>query len=154
VPNSVRKTNCSVTLASTNRIILRFSTKLRYYMYEGPVRSSWTHLITSESELCGGAMTVFFSKYLPWKAIQFLLRSTHFSKTCCRPSINSKFLASELPSHVGKAQKSHELNFVFSLEKVFIIKNCFTNVAWYKEFCKELWVYSPWNVSSVGVYLG
>jgi hypothetical protein len=39
----------------------------------------------SESELCGGAMTVSFSKYLPWQAMHFLQRSTHFSKTCCRP---------------------------------------------------------------------
>jgi hypothetical protein len=26
----------------------------------------------SESELCGGAVTVSFSKYLPWQAIHFL----------------------------------------------------------------------------------
>jgi hypothetical protein len=39
----------------------------------------------SESELCGGAVTVSFSKYLPLKAMHFLQRSTHFSKTCCRP---------------------------------------------------------------------
>jgi hypothetical protein len=39
----------------------------------------------SESELCGGAVTVSFSKYLPWQAMHFLQRSTHFSKTCCRP---------------------------------------------------------------------
>jgi hypothetical protein len=35
----------------------------------------------SESELCGGAVTVSFSKYLPWQAMHFLQRSTHFSKT-------------------------------------------------------------------------
>jgi hypothetical protein len=29
----------------------------------------------------------------------FLQRSTYFSKTCCRPLITSKFLASELPFH-------------------------------------------------------
>jgi hypothetical protein len=38
----------------------------------------------SESELCGGAVTVSFSKYLPWKAMHSLQRSTHISKTCCR----------------------------------------------------------------------
>jgi hypothetical protein len=39
----------------------------------------------SESELCGGAVTVYFSNYLPWwQAMHFLQRSTHFSKTCCR----------------------------------------------------------------------
>jgi hypothetical protein len=35
----------------------------------------------SESELCGDAATVSFSKYLPWQAMHFLQRSTHFSKT-------------------------------------------------------------------------
>jgi hypothetical protein len=38
----------------------------------------------SESELCGGAVTVSFSKYLSWQAMHFLQRSTHFSKTCYR----------------------------------------------------------------------
>jgi hypothetical protein len=53
-----------------------------------------------ESDVHGGAMTVSFSKYLPWQAMQFSQRSTHFSKTCHRPLITSKFLASELPFHV------------------------------------------------------
>jgi hypothetical protein len=35
----------------------------------------------SESELRGGVVTVSFSKYLPWQAMYFLQRSTHFSKT-------------------------------------------------------------------------
>jgi hypothetical protein len=35
----------------------------------------------SESELYGGAVTVSFSKYLPWQAMHFLERSIHFSKT-------------------------------------------------------------------------
>jgi hypothetical protein len=61
----------------------------------------------SLSELCGGAVTVSFSKYLPWQAIHFLQRSTHFSKMCCRPLITSKFLTSELPFMVGKAQILH-----------------------------------------------
>jgi hypothetical protein len=56
----------------------------------------------SESELCGGAVTVSFSKDLPWQAIHFLQRSTHLSKTCCRPLITSKFLASELRFHGWK----------------------------------------------------
>jgi hypothetical protein len=56
-----------------------------------------------ESELCGGAVTVSFSKYFPWQAMHFLQRSTHFSKTCCRPFITSKFLASELPFHGCKS---------------------------------------------------
>jgi hypothetical protein len=57
----------------------------------------------SDSELCGRAVTVSFSKYLPWQAMHFLQRSTHFSKTCCRPLITSKFLASELPFHGWKS---------------------------------------------------
>jgi hypothetical protein len=43
----------------------------------------------SESELCGGAVMVSFSKYLPWQAMHFLQRSTYFSKTCCRPFATS-----------------------------------------------------------------
>jgi hypothetical protein len=35
----------------------------------------------SESEICGGAVTVSFSKYLLWQSIHFLQRSTHFTKT-------------------------------------------------------------------------
>jgi hypothetical protein len=50
----------------------------------------------SQSELCGSEVTVSIPKYLPWQAMNFLQRSTHFSKTCCRPLITLKFLASEL----------------------------------------------------------
>jgi hypothetical protein len=57
----------------------------------------------SESELRGGAVTVSYSKYLNWQAMHFLQRSTHFSKTCCRLLITSKFLASELPFHGWKS---------------------------------------------------
>jgi hypothetical protein len=57
----------------------------------------------SESELYGGAVTVSFSKYLHWQAIHFLQRSTHFSKTCCRPLITSKFPVSELYFHGWKS---------------------------------------------------
>jgi hypothetical protein len=49
---------------------------------------------------CGDGL---FSNYLPWQAMHFLQRSTHFSKTCCRPLITSKFLASELPFHGWKS---------------------------------------------------
>jgi hypothetical protein len=56
----------------------------------------------SESEHCAGVVTVSFSKYLPWQAMQFLQRSTHFSKTYCKPLIISKFLASDLPFHGWK----------------------------------------------------
>jgi hypothetical protein len=57
----------------------------------------------SEPELCGGAVTVSISKYLPWQAMNFMQLSTQFSKTCCRPLITSKFHASELPFHGWKS---------------------------------------------------
>jgi hypothetical protein len=34
----------------------------------------------SESEFCGGAVTVSFSKYFPWQAMHFLQRSTQSRK--------------------------------------------------------------------------
>jgi hypothetical protein len=78
----------------------------------------------SESELCGGAVTVCFSKYLPWQLMNFLRRSTYFSKTCCRQFAASfkksrsdqevetswslrNFLPRSSLFTVGKAQKSH-----------------------------------------------
>jgi hypothetical protein len=64
------------------------------------IRGSFAKFVDSpyycESELCGGAVTVSFSKYLPWQAMHFLQRCTHFSIRCCRPLITSKFLAAEL----------------------------------------------------------
>jgi len=76
----------------------------------------------SESELCGGAVTVSLSKYsLGKRFTSYNAPSTcpkrdadadHFEISCLRSSL---FV-------VGKAQKSHgarsELNFVFGLEKV------------------------------------
>jgi hypothetical protein len=71
------------------------------------VRSQFAKFVDSpyysDSELCGGAVTVSFSKYLPWQAMHFLQRSTHVSKTCCRPLITSKFVASELQFHGWKS---------------------------------------------------
>jgi hypothetical protein len=68
-------------------------------------------------------VTTSFSKYLPWQAMHFLQRSTHFSKTCCKLLITSKFLTSELPFHGWKSPEEiawgeTELNSVFGLEKV------------------------------------
>jgi hypothetical protein len=59
----------------------------------------------SESELLWSAVTVSFSKYFLWQAMHFLQRSTHFSKTSCRPLITSKFLASELHFRGWKSQE-------------------------------------------------
>jgi hypothetical protein len=47
--------------------------------YEGLLQSSWTHFIIPRRK-CGGAVTVSFSKYLPWQAMYFIQRSTHFWK--------------------------------------------------------------------------
>jgi hypothetical protein len=60
----------------------------------------------SESEICGGAVTVYFSKYLPWQAMYFLQRFTHFSKMCCRPLSTLKFLTSDLPFHGWKSPRN------------------------------------------------
>jgi hypothetical protein len=45
----------------------------------------------------------------PWQAMYFLQRSTHLSKTCCRPLITSKFLASELPFHGWKSPETNRM---------------------------------------------
>jgi hypothetical protein len=55
----------------------------------GPFEKFVDSTYYSESELYGVAVTVSFSKYLPWHAMPFLQRSTHFSKTCCRPFASS-----------------------------------------------------------------
>jgi hypothetical protein len=69
----------------------------------GPFEEFVDSLYYSESGLRGGAVKVSFTKYLPWQAMHFLQGSTHFSKTCCRPLITSKFLTSELPFHGWKS---------------------------------------------------
>jgi hypothetical protein len=42
------------------------------YVILGPFEKFVDSHYYSESELCGGAMTVSFSKYLPWQAIHFI----------------------------------------------------------------------------------
>jgi hypothetical protein len=41
-------------------------------MYEGRFSKFVDSPYYSESELCGGAVTVCFPKHLPWKAMHFL----------------------------------------------------------------------------------
>jgi hypothetical protein len=69
----------------------------------------------SESELRGGAVTIYFSKYLPWQGMHFLQCSTHFSKTCCRPFAASFKKIVEQAGFdlfmVGKIQKTHGARF-------------------------------------------
>jgi hypothetical protein len=46
----------------------------------GPFEKFMDSPYYSESELCGGAVTVSFSKYITWQAMHFLQCSTHFRK--------------------------------------------------------------------------
>jgi hypothetical protein len=80
----------------------------------------------SKSELCGDVVTVSFLKYLPWQAMHFLHRSTHFSKMCCRMLITSKFLALELTFHRWKSPE-------IAKGKIWI------------EFCVQLGKVDQWN---------
>jgi hypothetical protein len=56
-------------------------TLFRTVEQRGPFEKIVDSLYYSELELCGGAVTVSFSKYLTLQATHFLQRSTHFSKT-------------------------------------------------------------------------
>jgi hypothetical protein len=95
VKNAWSYTSTPLIMPSWHRDIFTLS--------RGPFAKFVDSLYYSESELFGGAVTVSFSKYLPWQAMHFLQRSNHFSKTCCRPLITSKFLASEFPFHGWKS---------------------------------------------------
>jgi hypothetical protein len=89
---------CRFNLATArSRVCRKNSSFLR-----GPFEKFVDSPYYSESELCGGAVIVSFSKYLPWQAMHFLQRSTHLSKTCCRSLTTSKFLSSELPFRIGR----------------------------------------------------
>jgi hypothetical protein len=58
----------------------------------------------SESELCGCAVTVSFSKYLPWQAMDALLTTLHqLLEYLLQTIVTSKFLDSELPFHGWKS---------------------------------------------------
>jgi hypothetical protein len=85
------------------RNIIRLLTSIPRYKIRGPLEKFVDSPYYSESEICGGAVTVSFSKHLPWQAMHFLHHSTHFSKTCYRPMITSKFLASEFPFYGRKS---------------------------------------------------
>jgi hypothetical protein len=45
----------------------------------GPFKMFVDSRYYSDSEFCGGAVTVFFSKYVPWQAMHLLQSSTHTS---------------------------------------------------------------------------
>jgi hypothetical protein len=56
------------------------SVETSYISIRGPFEKFVDSLYHSKSGLCGGAVTVCFSKYFPWQAMHFLQRSTHFFK--------------------------------------------------------------------------
>jgi hypothetical protein len=76
----------------TNKILhLSASDWCFYFVYisatvsnQNNIRGSFEKFVDSpyysKSELCGGVVTVSFSKYLPWQAMHFLQCSTHFLK--------------------------------------------------------------------------
>jgi hypothetical protein len=77
----------------------------------------------SESELCGGAVTVSFSKYLRWQAMLFLQRPTHFLENVLQTFDNFEISCLEVPlSWLEKPRycmgARSELNSMFCLEKV------------------------------------
>jgi hypothetical protein len=47
----------------------------------GPFKKFEDSHFYSESEHCGGSVTVSISKYLPWKAMLFSQRFTHLTET-------------------------------------------------------------------------
>jgi hypothetical protein len=49
-------------------------------------------------------MTVSFSKYLPWQAMHFLQRSTHFSKNVLQTVDYLEISCLGAPSHGQKSQ--------------------------------------------------
>jgi hypothetical protein len=81
----------------------RFELRKTHRQLRGPFSELVDSPYYTESELCGGAVTVSFLKYLPWQASHFLQRSTHFSETCYRSFVTSRFLASELPFYGWKS---------------------------------------------------
>jgi hypothetical protein len=94
---------CGATAQSSRKMVNGNIYICTHTHTRGPFEKFVASPYYSESELYGGAVTVSFSKYLPWQAMHFLQYSTHFSKTCCRPLITSKFFASELPFHGWKS---------------------------------------------------
>jgi hypothetical protein len=82
----------------SSAIYLLFSSIILPCIYEGRLKNSWTHFIAPSRNFVEVRWRSLF------RSISLgLQRSTHFSKTCCRPLIAWKFLASELPFHGWKS---------------------------------------------------
>jgi hypothetical protein len=72
--------------------------------YEGRLRSSWTHLITpSRTSVEVRWRSVFRNASLEKRYTSYNAPPTSRKQTRYRPSITSKFIASELPFHVWKS---------------------------------------------------
>jgi hypothetical protein len=71
--------------------------------FEGRLKSSWTRLITPSRNFVEVRWrSLFRSTFLGKRCISYNAPPTS-RKTCCRPLITSKFLASELPFHSWKS---------------------------------------------------
>jgi hypothetical protein len=82
----------------------RFNHRVLQFYYTRAVckvRGLTLWLRVGTSWRCGDGL--FFE--VPPLASDILLKMLHFSETCCRPSITSKYLASELPFHIWKSPK-------------------------------------------------
>jgi hypothetical protein len=75
-------------------------------MYEGRLKSSWTHLITPSQNFVEVRWRSL-SKYLPWQAIYVLQRSTTSRKRAADRWSLRNFVPWSSLVMVGKAQKSH-----------------------------------------------
>jgi hypothetical protein len=68
------------------------------YSYECRFKTSWTHLINPSRNF----VEVRWRSLFRSTSLGKRCTSYNFSKTCCRPLITSKFLASKLPFHGWK----------------------------------------------------
>jgi hypothetical protein len=108
----MRKEMVTQNACALMRELYYIKTFLNIFDIRGPFEKFVGSTYYSELELCGGFS---FSKYIPWQAMHFLQRSTHFSKTLlhtvCRKLQEDSGTGSFLPRSslfvVEKAQKSH-----------------------------------------------
>jgi hypothetical protein len=96
--------------------------KVQIGIYEGRLKSSWTHLITSSRNFVEVRWrSLFRSTSLGRRCTSYNAPPTSLKRATDRWSLRN-FLPRNSLSMVGKAQKSHgarsELNSVFDLEKV------------------------------------
>jgi hypothetical protein len=91
ISNMFRKHCGDVIVPILSEKPMKYSTSQKTLIRKMDIQGSFAKFVDSsyysKSELCGGVVTVSFSKYLPWQVMHFLQCSTHFSKMCCRPFI-------------------------------------------------------------------